>query len=1241
MTHPAGGGEPKRYRARWIEVHTVSRWAWTLCGVFLAIAAVEFAALAGSFSYVGLSGSTRAVEAGVVAFTATPTGSATPTPTFTSTATPTSTPVSPPTSTPNAGTGSISGVITNGEATPIVGASVHVQPRYCCAGPDVEVTTVAGGAYTAGGLGTGDWVVSAVTAGFPARYYDGTYNELAAKPVHVNDGANTSGINIALLAASNITGVVTNALGTPIAGASVSASTLSCCGSFSTTTAGDGTYDIGGLAAQGYLMRASAPGFAPQYFNASYDQSTATTVTTTGGGTSSGVNFALVKGAMIKGHVADGSAAPIAGAFLYASRVDSCCLNGYGVSQGDGSYVILDLPPGSYKLYAQATGFVPEYYNNAFDWNDAFSIPLAIGGSASDIDIALTAGGTISGTVRDESLNPIAGADVYANPTTCCSSGSSSVSAEDGSYTITTLAPGAYHVSATAGGYAGELFDNAQSWDDAADVAVNDGANTPNIDFGLPEEAIVRGFVRDGANEPIAGAWVYVADDVCCSSGGTTAADGSYELRGLPALNAHIYAEADGYISEYYDNASEYQDATLVPLAPGVTQNDIDFELSLGGSITGVVLDGSAQPIANAEVHAFTAACCDGGYAFTGADGTYVIDSLPAGSYRVHASAPGFIPEYYDNVRSEDDATGVPVALANTTSGIDFSLDEGAHIRGVVLDATAQPIAGAEVSAYSDSGSGYDFTASDGTYEIGGLIGDSYVVGASKPPYAQEYYDNVYTPSAATPLLLPEDGDANDIDFALDIGGTITGTVYDESGTTPLADAFVDATLVSGSLGFGVSTDSNGTYTIDALPPGTYHVSAGKQDYVPEYYNNKTSEEAADGVVIAGGGTAGGIDFSLHLLNPDFAAEGIALWYAPHVDEHSTAGFGLEAGESQPCGGIGGTIWYSVGTPESSPPIGGTLTVDTAGSDFDTVVALYSGPLPPATPGELTPVGCDDNGAGQGKLTWAPVAGTTYYIQVGGHNGATGDVHLSLVCTGDADCDVAPDASDNCPAIWNYDQKNTDSAELITPGIAPHDTTRPMGDGLGDACDPDIDNDGIPNTSELRLTGVWPQSPPNPCGGAAVTDPMNPDSDGDGVMDGAECALGSDPNNPASKPAVGGPDSDGDGLSNAFETSIGSNPNDVDTDDDTILDGTEYKGYGTSLTSTDSDGDGCSDGAEVASLDAINAINAIDLQLIAQTFLQPVRANTLQAIDVNKDGAINALDLQLVARNFGPGSCLL
>lgn len=72
------------------------------------------------------------------------------------------------------------------------------------------------------------------------------------------------------------------------------------------------------------------------------------------------------------------------------------------------------------------------------------------------------------------------------------------------------------------------------------------------------------------------------------------------------------------------------------------------------------------------------------------------------------------------------------------------------------------------------------------------------------------------------------------------------------------------------------------------------------------------------------------------------------------------------------------------------------------------------------------------------------------------------------------------------------------------------------------------------------------------------TDPNNPDTDGDGLMDGIETdLLDSDPLDP-SAPGTASVDPDADGLPTVLETSLGTDPNNADSDNDGIPDGWEF-----------------------------------------------------------------------------------
>ncbi|MCY3413585.1 MAG: hypothetical protein INQ03_18225 [Candidatus Heimdallarchaeota archaeon] len=91
------------------------------------------------------------------------------------------------------------------------------------------------------------------------------------------------------------------------------------------------------------------------------------------------------------------------------------------------------------------------------------------------------------------------------------------------------------------------------------------------------------------------------------------------------------------------------------------------------------------------------------------------------------------------------------------------------------------------------------------------------------------------------------------------------------------------------------------------------------------------------------------------------------------------------------------------------------------------------------------------------------------------------------------------------------------------------------------------------------------------------SDPLDGDTDDDGLIDGLEGMLLQESNHTN----VNNPDTDGDGLADMQELLLGTDPRHVDSDRDGITDGEEFFRFGTNPFLEDTDYDGLYDGEEI------------------------------------------------------------
>jgi len=261
--------------------------------------------------------------------------------------------------------------------------------------------------------------------------------------------------------------------------------------------------------------------------------------------------------------------------------------------------------------------------------------------------------------------------------------------------------------------------------------------------------------------------------------------------------------------------------------------------VAVGGTITGrIVASDGTTPVSGAEVAVSQSDGLYFGSATASADGTYKIDDLPRGIYKVSVTAQGFV---------EETRTDVRVAKGRTTSGIDFSSVKTGSISGKVTEIDGvTPIGEIEVTAFDTSSRGFGsvVTSGDGTYLIDDLSPGKYTEVVMPPGFIA---------ASRTGIPVTTDQVTPNVDFSLPRSGSISGTVTEKDGTTPIRKAEILVFEPNGGAGLSVS-DTNGTYRVSGLAQGECEVTVTAAGYM------RTSKA---GVTVTSGEEIGNLDFHL------------------------------------------------------------------------------------------------------------------------------------------------------------------------------------------------------------------------------------------------------------------------------------------------------------------------------------------------------------------------------------------
>ena len=379
-----------------------------------------------------------------------------------------------------------------------------------------------------------------------------------------------------------------------------------------------------------------------------------------------------------------------------------CSGTGGNGTDTNGNYSII-VPPGS-NYYAQVnntpTGWLgQQFYSNATDAASARMFAALTNAAATNINFNLHHGATISGQV-------FAGGKVLPNAWVEADivvpnegwqwedsqeHGSGWNVHPDRSARLDCIvhAQGPYRSV-----WVEQYYDHVGDQQDATLLTVTLGQATTNINFDLPQGAIVSGCVRGDDGTPIQNANVQV---------GTM-----YNFRRRPVLAAKLLQQWYGFQrqllrdrpvrhqllragqsalwihwqSQFYSNATDAASATMFAALTNASATNINFYLPRGAIVSGCVRGDDGKPIQNANVQVWTSDWrrATGGNS-TDSNGNYSVTVPPGTNYYAEAYPPyGSIglSQFYSNATDEASATMFAALTNASATNINFHLPRGA-----------------------------------------------------------------------------------------------------------------------------------------------------------------------------------------------------------------------------------------------------------------------------------------------------------------------------------------------------------------------------------------------------------------------------------------------------------------------------------------------------------------------------------------------------------------------------------
>ncbi|MBC8403831.1 MAG: carboxypeptidase regulatory-like domain-containing protein [Planctomycetes bacterium] len=496
------------------------------------------------------------------------------------------------------------------------------------------------------------------------------------------------------------------------------------------------------------------------------------------------------------------------------------------ISDQDGKYQILNLPPGDYNLRVQSATHPPSPQRSA-----KFNFNTLLSGEYRERDLVLRAGSVISGTVTNAELKtPIAGAKVKLG--------------------ITSDQP---EVTTDADGYF-ELLSSPGYENQSLTVRAKDFGNFSVKVFQVPEDGVevfvallparkASGRVVDQHGNPIGEVHICAsAYDHSPQHGEQienlrtmTQPDGTFEIRNLRQdLRHSLLLGHQDYATAIFDFPLEEWDGMQLELG--------DLPMEPPASIQGRVVDLEDMPLPHLWVllsgepahRDDLGPSQDPGQGYlaregmgfgrisarTNSDGRFVFSNLPSGQYWLSAGAKGYAKR--GNLE-------LSLKPGEEKDQVEIKFDRGLAIQGVVVNSKGDPLPEASVTIHQPNSFNqlsYTLCDSQGKFEIWGIPAGEYRLTASSgfrrrtelagtPLFWEMIQEGVAAGTGGMRIELPDLGQLRGKVLGpngVPVKGALVSVSFEREGFGPTA-----VTLPDGS--FTILAPTNRSLFIQAYPP--------------------------------------------------------------------------------------------------------------------------------------------------------------------------------------------------------------------------------------------------------------------------------------------------------------------------------------------------------------------------------------------------------------------------------------